>query len=173
MTLGFEKEKNIKAGLITALICLLLFFIFFFLNWELPQIPTPSFGEGIEEDAFGTRLLASKFPEMFIAASCSKNFGIYRERCGIVITVSKNPDISSITQGNLSYVNRQNFSFPPDHGARLVTMVLTDPDLRADWVSELEQVRVGMLDARTHLAEALRKECNSNRFDFLEHQSVL
>ena len=48
MTFGFEKEKNIKAGLITALICLLLFFIFFFLNWELPQIPTPSFGEGIE-----------------------------------------------------------------------------------------------------------------------------
>jgi len=48
MTLGFEKEKNIKAGLITALFCLLLFFIFFFLNWELPQIPTPSFGEGIE-----------------------------------------------------------------------------------------------------------------------------
>lgn len=48
MTLGFEKEKNIKAGLITAFICLLLFFIFFFLNWELPKIPTPSFGEGIE-----------------------------------------------------------------------------------------------------------------------------
>ena len=48
MTFGFEKEKNIKAGLITALICLLLFFIFFFLNWELPKIPTPSFGEGIE-----------------------------------------------------------------------------------------------------------------------------
>jgi len=133
------------------------------------DIAYQGFGEGIEEDAFGTRLLASKFPEMFIAASCSKNFGIYRERCGIVITVSKNPDISSITQGNLSYVNRQNFSFPPDHGARLVTMVLTDPDLRTDWVSELEQVRIGMLDARTHLAEALRKECNSNRFDFLEH----
>ena len=133
------------------------------------DIAYQGFGEGIEEDAFGTRLLASKFPEMFIAASCSKNFGIYRERCGIVITVSKNPDISSITQGNLSYVNRQNFSFPPDHGARLVTMVLTDTELRADWISELEQVRIGMLDARTHLAEALRAECNSDRFDFLAH----
>ena len=131
------------------------------------DIAYQGFGEGIEEDAFGTRLLASKFPEMFIAASCSKNFGIYRERCGIVITVSKNPDISSITQGNLSYVNRQNFSFPPDHGARLVTMVLTDTELRTDWISELEQVRIGMLDARTHLAEALRVECNSDRFDFL------
>jgi len=133
------------------------------------DIAYQGFGEGIEEDAFGTRLLASKFPEMFIAASCSKNFGIYRERCGIVITVSKNPDISSITQGNLSYVNRQNFSFPPDHGARLVTMVLTDTELRTDWISELEQVRIGMLDARTHLAEALRVECNSDRFDFLAH----
>jgi aromatic-amino-acid transaminase len=133
------------------------------------DIAYQGFGEGIEEDAFGTRLLASKFPEMFIAASCSKNFGIYRERCGIVITVSKNPDISSITQGNLSYVNRQNFSFPPDHGARLVTMVLTDTELRTDWISELEQVRIGMLDARTHLAEALRAECNSDRFDFLAH----
>ena len=48
MTVGFEKEKNLKAGLITAVICLLLFCIFFFLTWELPQIPTPSFGEGIE-----------------------------------------------------------------------------------------------------------------------------
>ena len=60
MTIGFEKEKNIKAGLITAVICLLLFCIFFFLTWELPQIPTPSFGEGIEvnlgnsETGFGT-----------------------------------------------------------------------------------------------------------------------
>ncbi len=60
MTIGFEKEKNIKAGLITAVICLLLFCIFFFLTWELPQIPTPTFGEGIEvnlgnsETGFGT-----------------------------------------------------------------------------------------------------------------------
>ena len=133
------------------------------------DIAYQGFGEGIEEDAFGTRLLANKFPEMFIAASCSKNFGIYRERCGIVMAISKNPDISIITQGNLSYVNRQNFSFPPDHGARLVTMVLRDADLRADWASELEQVRIGMLDARTHLAKALRTECNSDRFDFLAH----
>ena len=48
-------------------------------------------------------------------------------------------------------------------------MVLTDSELRADWISELEQVRIGMLDARTHLAEALRAECNSDRFDFLAH----
>jgi aromatic-amino-acid transaminase len=137
------------------------------------DIAYQGFGEGLEEDAFGTRLLASKFPEMFVASSCSKNFGIYRERCGLVMAISADADASAITQGNLSYVNRQNFSFPPDHGARLVTMVLTDPELRADWMAELEEVRLGMLDARAKLAEALRVECGSDRFGFLaEHRGM-
>ena len=137
------------------------------------DIAYQGFGEGLEEDAFGTRLLAGKFPEMFIASSCSKNFGIYRERCGLVMAISADPDTSEITQGNLSYVNRQNFSFPPDHGARLVTMVLTDTELRSNWVAELEDVRLGMLSARKKLAEALRVECGSDRFGFLaEHRGM-
>ena len=48
MTLNFEKEKNIKASAITAMICGLLFLLFFFLQWSLPQIPQPDYGEGIE-----------------------------------------------------------------------------------------------------------------------------
>jgi aromatic-amino-acid transaminase len=137
------------------------------------DIAYQGFGDGLQEDAFGTRLLASKFPEMFIAASCSKNFGIYRERCGLILAVSETAEANTITQGNLSYVNRQNFSFPPDHGARLVTMVLTDPELRADWAAELEAVRLGMLKARQGLADALRVECGSDRFGFLaDHRGM-
>ena len=137
------------------------------------DIAYQGFGDGLQEDAFGTRLLASKFPEMFIAASCSKNFGIYRERCGLILAISETAEASIITQGNLSYVNRQNFSFPPDHGARLVTMVLTDPELRADWVAELEAIRLGMLKARQGLADALRAECGSDRFGFLaDHRGM-
>ena len=137
------------------------------------DIAYQGFGDGLEEDAYGTRLLAGMFPEMFIAASCSKNFGIYRERCGLIIALSADADTSAVTQGNLAYVNRQNFSFPPDHGARLVTMVLTDPELRADWAAELEEVRLGMLEARQKLADALREECGSDRFGFLaEHRGM-
>ena len=73
----------------------------------------------------------------------------------------------AITQGNLNYLNRQNFSFPPDHGARLVTMILQDDALRADWMAELEEVRLTMLSLRQSLAEAMRRETNSNRFDFI------
>ena len=89
------------------------------------------------------------------------------------MAISADPGTSVITQGNLSYINRQNFSFPPDHGARLVTMVLTDTELRANWVAELEEVRLGMLSARKKLAEALRVECGSDRFGFLaEHRGM-
>jgi len=137
------------------------------------DIAYQGFGDGLDDDAYGTRLLASKFGEMMIAASCSKNFGIYRERTGIVLAISANADDAKITQGTLAHMNRQNFSFPPDHGARLVTMVLTDPELRADWEAELEEVRSGMLVLRQLLADTLRAEISSDRFGFIaEHRGM-
>jgi aromatic-amino-acid transaminase len=72
-------------------------------------------------------------------------------------------------QGNLNFLNRQNFSFPPDHGARLVTMILEDEALAADWRAELEEVRLNMLSLRAALAEELRRATNSDRYDFIAH----
>jgi aspartate aminotransferase len=137
------------------------------------DIAYQGFGDGLAEDAFGTRLLAKKCPEVLISASCSKNFGIYRERCGLVIAISRDADQSALTQGMLSSLNRLSFSFPPDHGARLVTMILTDPELRADWEAELETVRTGMLQLRKMLADALRDETGSDRYGFIaEHRGM-
>lgn len=124
------------------------------------------FGDGLEEDAAATRMIAAKFPEVLIAASCSKNFGIYRERTGILIALGE-ATRKAVTQGNLNFLNRQNYSFPPDHGARLVTMILEDDALRADWKAELEEVRLNMLTLRQSLADELRKATNSDRFDFV------
>ena len=124
------------------------------------------FGDGLEEDAAATRMIAATFPEVLIAASCSKNFGIYRERTGILIALGE-ASRKAVTQGNLNFLNRQNYSFPPDHGARLVTMILQDDALRADWKAELEEVRQNMLGLRQRLAEALRLATNSDRFDFV------
>jgi aromatic-amino-acid transaminase len=124
------------------------------------------FGDGLEEDAAATRLVAKSFPEVLIAASCSKNFGIYRERTGVLIALTS-PDRKAVVQGNLAFLNRQNYSFPPDHGARLVTMILEDDSLRADWKAELEEVRLNMLSLRQALADALRRATNSDRFDFV------
>ncbi len=131
------------------------------------------FGDGLDADAAATRMVAARFPEALIAASCSKNFGIYRERTGILIAISPDADMAKITQGNLAFLNRQNYSFPPDHGARLVTMILEDDALRAEWKAELEEVRQNMLGLRQSLADALRAETNSDRFDFVaQHRGM-
>ncbi len=124
------------------------------------------FGDGLEEDAAATRLVASSLPETLIAASCSKNFGIYRERTGVLIAISDSARGQPVTQGTLAFLNRQNYSFPPDHGARLVTMILSDQDLTADWKAELEETRLSMLGLREQLAAELRQRTNSDRFDF-------
>ncbi|MAU47865.1 MAG: aromatic amino acid aminotransferase [Yangia sp.] len=137
------------------------------------DIAYQGFGDGLDEDAIGVRMVAEKMPEVIIAASCSKNFGIYRERTGLLMTVSKDSSRSKLNQGTLNYLNRQNYSFPPDHGARLVTMVLTTPELRADWAAELEEVRNSMLGLRQQLADELKRRTNSDRFDFIaQHRGM-
>ncbi len=137
------------------------------------DIAYQGFGDGLQEDAAGTRLVASSVPETVIAASCSKNFGIYRERTGLLMVASQDATAKGLNQSTLAFLNRQNFSFPPDHGARLVTMVLSDPALRADWAAELEEVRLGMLDLRTQLASELQRLSGSDRFGFLaEHRGM-
>ena len=130
------------------------------------------FGDGLEEDAAATRMIAARFPQVLIAASCSKNFGIYRERTGILIALSDAKQRGTV-QGNLAFLNRQNFSFPPDHGARLVTMILEDDALRADWKAELEEVRLNMLSLRHSLADALRDATGSDRYGFIaQHRGM-
>lgn len=137
------------------------------------DIAYQGFGDGLDADAAGTRLVAASVPECLIAASCSKNFGVYRERTGLLMAISRDPGQRKLNQATLAYLNRQNFSFPPDHGARVVTMILTDPGLRADWAAELEAVRLSMLGLRQDLAAELQRLSGSDRFAFLaQHRGM-
>ena len=133
------------------------------------DIAYQGFGDGLDEDAAPLRHMASRVPEMFVAASCSKNFGLYRDRVGIAMVISKDAETSAVVQDNLAVLNRLNYSFAPDHGAALVGIILSDAELRAEWLEELEEMRQAMLTIRSELAAALRQQCNSDRFDFIAH----
>jgi aromatic-amino-acid transaminase len=133
------------------------------------DIAYQGFGDGLDEDAAPLRHMASRVPEMYVAASCSKNFGLYRDRVGIAMLIAKDSKTAEIVQGNLAVLNRLNYSFAPDHGAALVGMILSDPELRAEWLDELAEMREAMLTIRRDLADALRQQCNSDRFDFIAH----
>lgn len=125
------------------------------------------FGDGLEADAAATRMIAGVVDECLIAVSCSKNFGIYRERTGLIMAITAEPGQRQNAQATLAFLNRQNYSFPPDHGARVVTTILNDPALKADWMEELEQVRLTMLTLRQSLAAELQRLTNSDRFGFI------
>jgi len=133
------------------------------------DIAYQGFGEGLDDDAAGLRLLADTQDRLIVAASAAKNFGLYRERAGI--TLIKCPaDEQPLVQATLAALNRGSVSFPPDHGARIVTTILTDPILRADWQAELSDMRTRVNALRRALADALRGACGSDRFGYLAAQ---
>ncbi len=137
------------------------------------DIAYQGFGDGLEEDAQATRLVASSVKRCLIAASCSKNFGVYRERTGLLMAISDDAAQTALNQSTLAFLNRQNYSFPPDHGARVVTTILNDKALRADWAAELEEVRLSMLGLRQQLADELQRLSGSDRFGFIaQHRGM-
>ena len=131
------------------------------------------FGDGLEADAAAVRLLASKVPEMAVATSCSKNFSVYRDRVGAVLLMGRDAESVKIAGSQALATTRVLYSMPPDHAAAAVRLILEDDTLRADWKSELEAMRLRMLNLRKGFAEALRRQSNTSRFDFIaDHRGM-
>lgn len=112
-------------------------------------------GDGLEEDAAGLRYLASQVPEMVVAASCSKNFGLYRERTGALMLISSTEAINKAATSQLLNVVRSHYSMPPAHGAAIVETILGDDALRAQWQGELGGMCERILGLRHAFADAL------------------
>ena len=124
--------------------------------------------QDVENDRLaGVRTLAAAVPEMMVAASCSKNFAVYRERVGCAMILGATPEAADLAKENMKALARANWSMPPDHGAAVVRTVLETPELRADWEAELEAMRARMLELRSALAESLRARTNSDEYDFI------
>lgn len=113
------------------------------------------FGDGLEQDAWAVRLFAATLPELLITSSCSKNFGLYRERTGALIVCAAEHEKLLDIRSQLASIARNLWSNPPDHGAAVVATILGDADLRALWVSEVDAMRARIAQLRTGLIEAL------------------
>ncbi len=137
------------------------------------DIAYQGFGDGLEADAAGLRHLAGVVPEMVVALSCSKNFAVYCDRVGAAILMGRNGDEADKAISQLALVARKSYSMPPNHGAAVVRTILESDELRGEWQTELESMRLRMLTLRTGLADALRQKTNSERFDFVaEHRGM-
>jgi aromatic-amino-acid transaminase len=114
------------------------------------------FGEGLDEDAYGVRLLAENLDEVIITSSCSKNFGIYCERTGCLILVAKDAEQMENVRSQVAIVARENYSNPPAHGGAIVSEILHDAELSAMWREELTEMRDRINTLRRDFVDALK-----------------
>ncbi len=132
------------------------------------DIAYQGFGDGLEEDAKGLRFMADNVEEMLITTSCSKNFGLYRERTGAAIVVGKNQKDVGNAKGKLLTLARSTYTMPPDHGAALVKTILGSDTLTQVWKQELSEMQQRLVSLRHTLCNELRNNHNTSQFDFIE-----
>lgn len=125
------------------------------------------FAEDLDADAHVVRHMAARVPEMIVSSSCSKNFGLYRDRVGTLTILSKDSDARKIVDSQVNNVVRTIYSVPPDHGAAVVSLILKDSGLRSDWLVELAAMRERLQEMRGLLSDALEEKAPGHDFSHL------
>ncbi|MGQ7245390.1 amino acid aminotransferase [Salinicola sp. V024] len=128
------------------------------------------FGDGLDVDAFGARLLAENLDEMLITSSCSKNFGLYRERTGCLIVIAKTAEQMENVRSQMAIVARENYSTPPSHGAAIVVDILESEELTQLWKSELTEMCDRINTLRRDLVDSLKPYGLDQRFAHVAEQ---
>ncbi len=121
-------------------------------------------GTGLDQDLAATRLIAASCEQTLIAASCSKNFGLYRDRTGAVYMAAHNAKTASRAQAMFGQIARKIYSMPPDHGAAVVRMILHNGSLKKLWLDELDTMVNRINSLRTEMAK------QSSYLEFVAHQ---
>ncbi|MFT5758769.1 MAG: aspartate aminotransferase [Alteromonadaceae bacterium] len=129
------------------------------------------FGLGLDEDAYGLRLMAENVQEMIVSSSCSKNFGLYRERIGGFTVIAATPASADIANSVVLSVVRGIYSMPPAHGAALVETILSSDELRTLWHAELKEMRDRINGNRQLLVDKLIENGVTRDFSFIARQS--
>jgi aspartate aminotransferase len=127
-------------------------------------------GAGVVEDAYGIRLFCSELPEVTVAVSCSKNFGLYRERTGALHVVTETKTAADAVLTQLVRIARSIYSMPPDHGAAIVHEILDNSGLRELWTEEVGGMRKRILGLRHEAVRQLKQACPRRDFGFIATQ---
>jgi aspartate/tyrosine/aromatic aminotransferase len=128
------------------------------------------FAVSLESDAAAVRMIAQRVPELLIAVSFSKNLGLYRERVGSLTVISENETRADAVHSHMLQIARSIYSMPPDHGAAIAAKIFGDPQLKREWILELDAMRKRIQEMRTLLADRLKEVTGGGAFDFIRTQ---
>ena len=112
----------------------------------------------LDKDAYALRYFASRGMEYLLCQSYSKNFGLYNERCGCVVAVTKTPQLAANIKTQLAKIARPMISNPPAFGARIVDSILNTPALFDEWQSNLKTMSGRIIEMRQRLFDALKRK---------------
>ncbi|EGQ7933536.1 aspartate/tyrosine/aromatic aminotransferase [Vibrio vulnificus] len=129
------------------------------------------FAKGVEEDAQGLRTFAKFNKEILVASSFSKNFGLYNERVGAFTLVAESQEIAETAFSQVKAIIRSIYSNPPAHGSAVVTHILNDAALRAEWEAEVAEMRDRIQEMRELFVAKLKEEGVAADFSFIERQN--
>lgn len=135
------------------------------------DIAYQGFGVGIDEDAFAIRLFADHLPELLIASSYSKNFGLYNERIGALTLIAKNADIADKAFSQIKTLIRANYSNPPALGGHIVSYILNNPEMKEEWLEELTVMRQRIHRMRQLFVKTLQEKGVKRDFSFITKQN--
>jgi aspartate aminotransferase len=125
------------------------------------------FAENLDDDAFMVRHMAERVDEMIVSTSCSKNFGLYRDRVGTLSFLTRDSASRDVVNSQVNNLVRTIYSVPPDHGAAVVSLILNDDELRSAWVIELDEMRERIRDMKFLLSNALIEQAPDHDFSHL------
>lgn len=128
------------------------------------------FGDGLDQDAYGVRLFVESLDEVLVTSSCSKNFGLYRERTGALLIAAANREQMLDVRSQIAITARENYSTPPSHGAAIVAEILGDDELTRCWHEELAEMRGRINGLRNDFVAAFRPHGLEERFAFIAEQ---
>ncbi|MDF2778418.1 MAG: tyrB [Enterobacteriaceae bacterium] len=134
------------------------------------DIAYQGFGAGMEEDAYAIRAIADAGLPALVSNSFSKIFSLYGERVGGLSIICDDADTAGRVLGQLKATVRRNYSSPPNFGAQLVATVLGDATLKAQWLAEVEAMRLRISAMRHELVNVLREAVPGHNFDYLLQQ---
>lgn len=129
------------------------------------------FERGVDEDCLAVRLFAEQCPELIVASSCSKNFAMYRERVGAITIIARDAEKAAAVESVIHNSTRKNYSMPPTHGPAVIDIILHSDELRAQWMTELEGMRMRINEIRNSLSKKIAASSIQRDFSFIARQS--
>lgn len=127
-------------------------------------------GDGLIEDVYGVRLMAQSLPELIVVSSCSKNFGLYRERTGALTVMCESPDALPAIESQVAAIARGIYSMPPDHGAAIVQLILSTPELKSSWDHELTEMRDRINGLRSLFVSRMKQAGIEQDLNFIQRE---